>query len=163
MPHPSGVSIRCLRNKLDWALEAVHACLSDAVASEAKVQSTATAHPSTASAGSSWQKVSSSPASRVSTCFEAEPIFETRSRNNAVVAVTNVRRIAQGRLATKGHCKPPCKSLKRVIAITDHRWPRNYSFMAPSACSCKQYVGANLHPAIPAHNVGYRRWRDANF
>jgi hypothetical protein len=82
MPHLFAESTKCLRNKLDWALPVGRAYLFDVPVSEAMVQSTATAHPSTASADSSWQKFTSSPASRVSTYCEAEPIFETRSRQD---------------------------------------------------------------------------------
>ncbi|MGA2966752.1 MAG: hypothetical protein ABSD64_11110 [Terriglobales bacterium] len=66
MPHLFAESTKYLQNKLDWALPVGRACLFDAPVSEAKVQSTATARPSTASADSSWQKFTSSPAARVS-------------------------------------------------------------------------------------------------
>jgi hypothetical protein len=66
MPRQFAESTKCLQNKLDWALPVGRAYLFDAPGSEARVQSTSTAHPSTASADSSWQKFTSSPASRVS-------------------------------------------------------------------------------------------------
>src|ERR1700745_2390765 len=50
----------------------------------AKAQSTPIAHRSLASAASSWQKLINPPALRISTYSEAEPIFETRSRNSNV-------------------------------------------------------------------------------
>jgi hypothetical protein len=89
MPHLFAESTKCLRNKLDWALPVGRAYLFDVPVSEAMVQSTATAHPSTASADSSWQKFTSSPASRVSTYCEAEPIFETRS--SKITEIVNKR------------------------------------------------------------------------
>jgi hypothetical protein len=56
-------------------------CLGVVWAWEAKARLIPIAYRSTASAGLSWPKLSSSPASRVSIFREAEPIFETRSAN----------------------------------------------------------------------------------
>ncbi len=64
----------------NWARAAVCACLFDAVASEAKVQPTATAHLSTPSADSSWQKFTSSPAHAASSWPCRSACF---SRNSA--------------------------------------------------------------------------------
>jgi hypothetical protein len=47
----------CLRNTLDSPLVAGHAYPVDASAGETAVQSAASARPSTASAASSWQKL----------------------------------------------------------------------------------------------------------
>jgi hypothetical protein len=74
----------CPPDRLDSGLAAAPAYRAAAWVWEAKAQSVSTVRPSIASAVSSCQKLNSSHTSRVSACFEAEPIFETRSSSKAL-------------------------------------------------------------------------------
>ena len=81
----------CLRNTPGSVPTVGLGCLADAAAQEAMAQSTPTARPSTASAASSWQKLNSPTASHVSSCCEAESIYETSSSKVAALGASRIR------------------------------------------------------------------------